>query len=286
MKQLKISNSITKRESLSVEKYLQELSREGMISVDDEITLAQRIQEGSHEAWEKMTLANLRFVVSVAKQYQNQGIPLCDLISEGNIGLMRAAKRFDSTRGFKFISYAVWWIRQAVMQSLAEQGRLVRLPLNQVGAQSKVNKAIRHFMQSYERNPSVGELAEALDLPLEKIYDTINVSGGHISLDAPFVEGEENSLLDVLADNDEPETDHILMNESLSHEIERVLNTLTEREREILRFFFGIGRPQLSLEEIAGKFNLTRERVRQIKERSIRHLRCHSKCKNLKVFLG
>ncbi len=288
MRQLKITKSITNRESASLDKYLQEIGREDLISVDEEVKLAQRIRKGDHAALEKLTRANLRFVVSVAKQYQNQGLSLPDLINEGNLGLIKAAEKFDETRGFKFISYAVWWIRQSILQALAEQSRIVRLPLNQVGSLNKINKAFSRFEQENERRPSAEELAEELDLPIDKISDTIKISGRHISVDAPFVEGEDNSLLDVLVNDDSPIADRSLINESLNKEIERTLDSvLAEREREIIKMFFGIGGVQeMTLEEIGDKFGLTRERVRQIKEKAIRRLRDKSKSKLLKVYLG
>lgn len=287
MRQLKITKSITNRESQSLDKYLQEIGREELITADQEVELAQRIKQGDQLALEKLTRANLRFVVSVAKQYQNQGLTLPDLINEGNLGLIKAAQRFDETRGFKFISYAVWWIRQSILQALAEQSRIVRLPLNQVGSLNKINKAFSKLEQEFERAPSAEELAQALDLPEDKIKDTIKVSGRHISVDAPFVDGEDNSLLDVLVNNDSPKADRELMQESLQREIERSLSTLTERERDVIRLFFGIGMQHgLTLEEIGGKFDLTRERVRQIKEKAIRRLRHTSRSKLLKSYLG
>lgn len=287
MRQLKITKSITNRESASLDKYLQEIGREELISVDEEVKLAQRIRKGDRAALEKLTRSNLRFVVSVAKQYQNQGLSLPDLINEGNLGLIKAAEKFDETRGFKFISYAVWWIRQSILQALAEQSRIVRLPLNQVGALGKINKALSKFEQENERRPSAEELAEELDIPFEKISDTIKISGRHISVDAPFVEGEDNSLLDVLVNDDSPIADSTLINESLNKEIDRALDSmLQEREREIIKMFFGIGCQEMTLEEIGDKFGLTRERVRQIKEKAIRKLRNNSKNKLLKVYLG
>ncbi|MDR1581999.1 MAG: RNA polymerase sigma factor RpoD/SigA [Prevotellaceae bacterium] len=286
MRQLKITKSITNRESASLDKYLQEIGREELISVEEEVELAQRIKKGDQEALEKLTRANLRFVVSVAKQYQNQGLSLPDLINEGNLGLIKAAEKFDETRGFKFISYAVWWIRQSILQALAEQSRIVRLPLNQVGSLNKINKALAKFEQENERTPSSEELSIILDIPQEKVSDTIRVSGRHVSVDAPFVDGEDNSLLDVLVNNDSPNADRGLLNESLSKEIERALSTLTERERDIVRYFFGIGTQEMTLEEIGEQFGLTRERVRQIKEKAIRRLRHSSRSKLLKSYLG
>ena len=286
MRQLKITKSITNRESASLDKYLQEIGKEDLITVEEEVELAQRIRKGDQKALEKLTRANLRFVVSVAKQYQNQGLSLPDLINEGNLGLIKAAEKFDETRGFKFISYAVWWIRQSILQALAEQSRIVRLPLNQVGSLNKINKAFSRFEQENERRPSPEELADSLDLPAEKVADTLRVSGRHISVDAPFVEGEDNSLLDVLVNDDSPIADRTLINESLSTEVERALSTLTERERDIIKLFFGINTQEMTLEEIGEKFGLTRERVRQIKEKAIRSLRHSSRSKLLKTYLG
>ena len=286
MRQLKITKSITNRESASLDKYLQEIGREELITVEEEVELAGRIRNGDRAALEKLTRANLRFVVSVAKQYQNQGLSLPDLINEGNLGLIKAAEKFDETRGFKFISYAVWWIRQSILQALAEQSRIVRLPLNQVGSLNKINKALQHFEQQYERKPSAEELAEELDIPVDKIADTLKMSGRHISVDAPFVEGEDNSLIDVMVNEDSPNADRGLINESLSKEIDRALATLTDREAEIIRKFFGIGVPEMTLEEIGEEFGLTRERVRQIKEKAIRRLRNNSRSKLLKTYLG
>lgn len=287
MRQLKITKSITNRESQSLEKYLQEIGREELITAEEEVILAAKIREGDQRALDRLTKANLRFVVSVAKQYQNQGLSLPDLINEGNLGLIKAAKRFDETRGFKFISYAVWWIRQSILQALAEQSRIVRLPLNQVGSLNKISKAYSKLEQEFEREPSADELASILELPSEKIADTMKVSGKHISMDAPFVQGEENSLLDVLENQDSPRADNFLMNESLQKEIERSLSTLTEREREVIKLFFGIGMNHgLTLEEIGAKFDLTRERVRQIKEKAIRRLRHKSRSRLLKAYLG
>lgn len=287
MRQLKITKSITNRESASLDKYLQEIGKEDLITADMEVILAQKIKAGDQAALEKLTKANLRFVVSVAKQYQNQGLTLPDLINEGNLGLIKAAQRFDETRGFKFISYAVWWIRQSILQALAEQSRIVRLPLNQVGSLNKINKAFSALEQKFEREPSAEELSEVLEIPEEKISDTMRVSGRHVSMDAPFVQGEDNSLLDVLVNHDSPRADTTLMNESLQKEIERSLSTLTERERDVVKLFFGIGMNHgLTLEEIGAKFDLTRERVRQIKEKAIRRLRHTSRSKLLKAYLG
>jgi len=286
MRQLKITKSITNRESASLDKYLQEIGKEELITVEEEVELAQRIKRGDQTALEKLTRANLRFVVSVAKQYQNQGLSLPDLINEGNLGLIKAAGKFDETRGFKFISYAVWWIRQSILQALAEQSRIVRLPLNQVGSLNKINKAYSKFEQENERKPSPEELADSLELPADKVSDTLRVSGRHISVDAPFVEGEDNNLLDVLVNNDSPNADKNLIKESLAREIERALSTLTERENDIIRMFFGIGCQEMTLEEIGERFGLTRERVRQIKEKAIRRLRHTSRSKLLKSYLG
>ena len=286
MRQLKITKSITNRESASLDKYLQEIGKEELITVEEEVELAQRIKKGDQAALEKLTRANLRFVVSVAKQYQNQGLSLPDLINEGNLGLIKAAEKFDETRGFKFISYAVWWIRQSILQALAEQSRIVRLPLNQVGSLNKINKAYSKFEQEHERKPSPEELAKELDLPADKVADTLRVSGRHVSVDAPFVDGEDNSLLDVLVNNDSPNADRSLIDESLAREIDRALATLTEREADIIRMFFGIGCQEMTLEEIGERFGLTRERVRQIKEKAIRRLRHTSRSKLLKSYLG
>ncbi|MDD4777076.1 MAG: RNA polymerase sigma factor RpoD/SigA [Fermentimonas sp.] len=286
MRQLKITKSITNRESASLDKYLQEIGREDLITVEEEVELAQAIKKGDRQALEKLTRANLRFVVSVAKQYQNQGLSLPDLINEGNLGLIKAAEKFDETRGFKFISYAVWWIRQSILQALAEQSRIVRLPLNQVGSLNKISKAFQKFEQENERRPSAEELSVVLDIPVEKVTDSLKVSGRHISMDAPFVEGEDNSLLDVLVNDDAPIADRKLINESLQKEIDRALSTLTERESDIIKMFFGIGCQEMTLEEIGDKFQLTRERVRQIKEKAIRRLRQDSRSKLLKSYLG
>ena len=286
MRQLKITKSITNRESASLDKYLQEIGKEELITVEEEVELAQRIKNGDQRALEKLTRANLRFVVSVAKQYQNQGLSLPDLINEGNLGLIKAAEKFDETRGFKFISYAVWWIRQSILQALAEQSRIVRLPLNQVGSLNKINKAFAKFEQENERKPTSEELGKQLDLPSEKVSDTLRVSGRHVSVDAPFVTGEENSLLDVLENSDSPSADNGLIDESLGREIARALATLTERERDIIRYFFGISCQEMTLEEIGDKFGLTRERVRQIKEKAIRRMRHTSRSKLLKAYLG
>lgn len=285
MRQLKITKSITNRESASLDKYLQEIGRKDLITVDEEVELAQKIKQGDQAALDKLVSANLRFVVSVAKQYQNQGLSLPDLIDEGNLGLIKAAQKFDETRGFKFISYAVWWIRQSILQALAEQSRIVRLPLNQVGSLNKIGKALQRFEQENERRPSPAELAEQLDVPVEKIAYTMKVSGRHVSVDAPFVDGEDNSLLDVLPNEDSPMADSSLTQESLSKEVNRALEQLNPRERDILKMFFGIGCQEMTLEEIGAKFDLTRERVRQIKEKAIRRLK-GQKSKLLKSYLG
>lgn len=284
MRQLKISKSITTRNE-TLDKYLQEISREPMITVNEEVELAQRIRQGDRAALEKLTLANLRFVVSVAKQYQNQGMSLSDLINEGNIGLLKAAEKFDETRGFKFISYAVWWIRQSILQALAEQSRNIRLPLNQVGLLNKISKESAQFEQRYERRPTSEELSDILDIPAEKIDEALSHSGSSLSIDAPFEEGESNSLLDVLPSSATPTTDKSLMNESLATEIDRALSTLTDREKEILQMLFGIGCQEMTLEEIGDHFGLTRERVRQVKEKALRRLRSTSRSTLLKTYL-
>jgi RNA polymerase primary sigma factor len=288
MRQLKITKSITNRESQSLDKYLQDIGKEELITAEEEVELARKIRTGDQKSLEKLTRANLRFVVSVAKQYQNQGLTLPDLINEGNLGLIKAAQKFDETRGFKFISYAVWWIRQSILQALAEQARIVRLPLNQVGSLNKINKAFSRLEQEFERQPSAEELAEALEVPEDKIKESLSVSGRHVSMDAPLSSAEDGgTLMDVMANPDSPKADHALMAESLQKEIERSLSTLTDKEREIIRLFFGIGMNHgLTLEEIGAKFNLTRERVRQIKEKAIRRLRHTSRNKLLKAYLG
>lgn len=287
MRQLKISKQITNRESQSLDKYLQEIGKVDLITAEEEVQLAKRIQQGDQRALEKLTKANLRFVVSVAKQYQNQGLTLGDLINEGNLGLIKAGMRFDETRGFKFISYAVWWIRQSILQALAEQSRIVRLPLNRVGSLNKISKAFSVLEQQFEREPTAAELADMLDMTATDVEDTMSVSGRHISVDAPFSDGEENSLLDVMVSDDEPRPDSGLMSESLRREVERALTTLTKREADVLRYYFGLGGiAPLTLEEIGEKFLLTRERVRQIKEKSIRRLRNTSRSRALKVYLG
>ena len=284
MRQLKISTSITTR-SETLDKYLQDISRQPMITVNEEVELAQRIRQGDRAALEKLTLANLRFVVSVAKQYQNQGMSLTDLINEGNIGLLKAAEKYDETRGFKFISYAVWWIRQSILQALAEQSRNIRLPLNQVGLLNKISKESAQFEQRYERRPTSEELSDILDIPAEKIDEALSHSGSLLSVDAPFEEGESNSLLDVLPSSATPTTDKSLMNESLATEIDRALSTLSEREKEILQMLFGIGCQEMTLEEIGDHFGLTRERVRQVKEKALRRLRSTSRSTLLKTYL-
>ena len=287
MRQLKITKQITNRETASLDMYLADIGRVELITAEEEVILAQKIRNKDQHALDKLVKANLRFVVSVSKQYQNQGLSLPDLINEGNLGLIKAARRFDETRGFKFISYAVWWIRQSILQALAEQSRIVRLPLNQVGSLNKINKAYSKLEQEFEREPSAEELAELLDLPIDKVSDTMKVSGRHVSMDAPFANGEESSLLDVLVNLDSPKADSGLMMESLSKEIDRALSTLTERERDVVKLFFGIGLNHgLTLEEIGDKFDLTRERVRQIKEKAIRRLRHSSRSKLLQQYLG
>ena len=287
MRQLKIQKSITNRESASLEKYLQEIGHEELLTVDEEVELAQKIRKGDRKALDRLTKANLRFVVSVAKQYQNQGLSLPDLINEGNVGLIKAAEKFDETRGFKFISYAVWWIRQSILQAIAEQSRIVRLPLNQVGSVNKINRELNKFEQEHERRPSADEIADRIDLPEDKIAEALKVNNNHhVSVDAPFVEGEDNSLLDVLTNDDIPSTDKALVQESLRDEIGRALEILNERERKVVKAFFGIGMPEMTLEEIGDKYNLTRERVRQIKEKAIRRLRHNTKNRLLKSYLG
>ena len=287
---LRISKQYTNRESQSLDKYLQEIGKVDLLTPDEEIELAKKIKAGgggAQLALEKLTKANLRFVVSVAKQYQNQGLSLGDLINEGNLGLIKAAKRFDETRGFKFISYAVWWIRQSILQALAEQSRIVRLPLNRVGALNKIGKKFSELEQSYEREPSASELAEELDMTLFEVADTLKISGRHISVDAPFAQGEDNRLLDVIQDDRQPNPDNTLLTESLKVEVRRALATLSEREAEVIRLYFGLDREHsLTLEEIGEKFNLTRERVRQIKEKAIRRLRHASRSKQLRSYLG
>ncbi|MBO7119980.1 MAG: sigma-70 family RNA polymerase sigma factor [Bacteroidaceae bacterium] len=287
MRQLKITKSITSRDSASLDKYLQEIGREQLLPVEEEVELSQRIRKGDRRALDKLVRANLRFVVSVAKQYQNQGLSLPDLINEGNVGLIKAAEKFDETRGFKFISYAVWWIRQTILQALAEQSRIVRLPLNQVSAVNKITKAMTKFEQEYERKPSADELAELVNELPEKISDSLRASGRHVSVDAPFIEGEENSLLDVMVNTDSPMADKGLVSESLSTEIDRALGVLNEREKQIIERSFGINnQPEMTLEEIGETFGLTRERVRQIREKAIRKLRAGSRNSLLRSYLG
>ena len=286
MRQLKITKSITSRDSASLDKYLQEIGREGLLTVDEEVELSQRIRKGDRQALDKLVRANLRFVVSVAKQYQNQGLSLPDLINEGNVGLIKAAEKFDETRGFKFISYAVWWIRQTILQALAEQSRIVRLPLNQVSAVNKISKAMTKFEQENERKPSPDELAELVNELPEKINDSLRASDRHVSVDAPFVEGEENSLLDVMVNTDSPMADKALVKESLNTEIARALSMLNERERDIVEMSFGINHQEMTLEEIGERFGLTRERVRQIREKAIRKLRQGSRNSLLRYYLG
>ena len=286
MRQLKISKSITNRESASLDKYLQEIGHEELLTTDEEVELAQRIRKGDKRALERLTKANLRFVVSVAKQYQNQGLSLPDLINEGNVGLIKAAEKFDETRGFKFISYAVWWIRQSILQAIAEQSRLVRLPLNQVGSVNKITRELNKFEQEHERKPSVDEIAERVDLPEDKIADAMKANSRHVSMDAPIADGEDSSMIDFLS-GDSSNTDRELAIESLKAEVSRILKLLTDKEQKVLRAFFGIdGSPEMTLDEIGGKYNLTRERVRQIKEKALRRLRRNTKNKLLKSYLG
>ena len=286
MRQLKISKSITNRESASLEKYLQEIGHQDLLTADEEVEQAQQIRKGDRKALERLTKANLRFVVSVAKQYQNKGLSLPDLINEGNLGLIKAAERYDETRGFKFISYAVWWIRQSILQAIAEQSRIVRLPLNQVGSVNRIARELNKFEQENERKPSVEEMADRIDLPEEKIAEAMKINTNHVSMDAPFADGEDNSLLDFLPNTDSPSTDNVLDQESLRTEIGRVLDVLNDREQKVIKAFFGIGMQEMTLEEIGDKYNLTRERVRQIKEKAIRRLRYNTKSKTLKTYLG
>lgn len=286
MRQLKISKSITNRESASLDKYLQEIGHEELLTTDQEVELAQRIRKGDKRALERLTKANLRFVVSVAKQYQNQGLSLPDLINEGNVGLIKAAEKFDETRGFKFISYAVWWIRQSILRAIAEQSRLVRLPLNQVGSVNKITRELNKFEQEHERKPSVDEIAERVDLPEDKIADAMKANSRHVSMDAPIADGEDSSMIDFLS-GDSSNTDRELAIESLKAEVSRILKLLTDKEQKVLRAFFGIdGSPEMTLDEIGEKYNLTRERVRQIKEKALRRLRRNTKNKLLKSYLG
>ncbi|MCK0122902.1 RNA polymerase sigma factor RpoD/SigA [Gelidibacter salicanalis] len=287
MRQLKITKQVTNRESKSLDKYLQDISKLPLITADEEVELAQRIRTGDQEALDKLTTSNLRFVVSVAKQYQNQGLTLPDLINEGNAGLVKAAKRFDETRGFKFISYAVWWIRQAILQALAEQSRIVRLPLNKIGSINKINKAYSFLEQAHERPPSAEEIATELDLTVKDVKQSMKNSGRHISMDAPLKEGETSSLYDVVSSGDSPNPDRNLMTESLSLEIDRALNTLSQKESDVIRLNFGLSnQPPMTLDEIGKTFDLTRERVRQIREKGIRRLKHTSKSKILKTYLG
>ncbi len=286
MRQLKITQSITNRESASLDKYLQDIGHEELLTTDEEVELAQRIKKGDRKALEKLTKANLRFVVSVAKQYQNHGLSLPDLINEGNMGLIKAAEKFDETRGFKFISYAVWWIRQSILQAIAEQSRIVRMPLNQVGSASKINRVLNEFEQQHERRPSIDEIADKVDIPHDKIEDAMNINTRHISVDAPLSDGDTNNLLDVLQNEDSPMADKTLVMESLRDEIKRALQTLNERERMVTEAFLGINQPEMTLEEIGARHGLTRERVRQIKEKAIRKLRKNTKNKLLKSYLG
>lgn len=287
MRQLKISKSITNRETASLDKYLQDIGREELITAEEEVELARRIRSGDDKALDKLVKANLRFVVSVAKQYQNQGLSLPDLINEGNLGLIKAAQRFDETRGFKFISYAVWWIRQSILQALAEQSRLVRLPLNQVGSLNKIKKATSRLEQEYERPPSVEEIAQKLDIPEHKLDKAMRITTRYVSMDAPIAEDEDTKFLDIFVSEDTPRTDTNLMRESLNKEIQRSLSTLTEKERDVINLYYGIGMNHgLTLDEIGAKFNLTRERVRQIKEKAIRRLKHTSRSKLLKAYLG
>jgi RNA polymerase primary sigma factor len=287
MRQLKISKQITNRESQSLDKYLQEIGKVSLVSIDEEVILAQRIREGDQMALEKLTKANLRFVVSVSKQYQNQGLTLGDLINEGNLGLIKAAKRFDETKGFKFISYAVWWIRQSILQALAEQSRIVRLPLNRVGSLNKISRSFSELEQKFEREPSPDEIAELLELSTSEVVDTLKVGGRHVSMDAPFVQGEENRLLDVMANEDAESPDAGLLDDSLRREVQRALSTLTLREADVVTLHFGLnGHAARTLEEIGEQFSLTRERVRQIKEKAIRRLKHTTRSKALKPYLG
>ena len=286
MRQLKITKSITNRKEPSLNRYLQEIGSEPPLTIEEEIDLAQRIKKGDRRALDKLTKANLRFVVSVAKQYQNQGLSLSDLINEGNMGLIKAAEKFDEPRGFKFISYAVWWIRQSILQAIAEKSKMIKLPLNQVGTASKISHASSKFEQEFERRPSLNEIADTLDLPEEKIEEAINASGRAVSVDAPLSDSEGNSLIDVIPNDSIPDTDEEMLMESLREEISRALNFLDERERVVIESYFGIGQPELTLEEIAKKCELTRERVRQIREKAIRKLRNNTKNKLLKSYLG
>ena len=287
MRQLKITKQVTNRETASLDKYLQEIGKVDLITAEEEVELAQRIKKGDQFALEKLTKANLRFVVSVAKQYQNQGLTLPDLINEGNLGLIKAAQRFDETRGFKFISYAVWWIRQSILQALAEQSRIVRLPLNKIGSINKINKTYAFLEQAHERAPSAEEIAKELDMTVNDVKESLKNSGRHVSMDAPLVEGEDSNLYDVLKSGESPNPDKGLLHESLQTEIERALETLTPREADVVRLYFGLGEQHaMTLEEIGETFDLTRERVRQIKEKAIRRLKHTSRSKILKTYLG
>ena len=286
MRQLKIIKSITNRENASLDKYLQEIGHEELISAEEEVGLAHRIKNGDRKALEKLTKANLRFVVSVAKQYQNQGLSLPDLINEGNIGLLKAAEKFDETRGFKFISYAVWWIRQSILQAIAEQSRVVRLPLNQVGSVNKIKRILNQFEQENERRPSIDEIAEQTDMPHEKIEDVLKVDTHQVSVDAPMTEGDGASMLDFMPNDSEPSTDNELVMESMREEIALALSVLNERERNVVEAFYGINQPECTMEEIGNKYGLTRERVRQIREKAIRKLKQNTKNKLLKAYLG
>lgn len=287
MRQLKISKQVTNRDTASFDKYLQEIGRVDLITADQEVELASRIKKGDNAALERLVKANLRFVVSVAKQYQNQGLSLPDLVNEGNLGLIKAAQRFDETRGFKFISYAVWWIRQSILQALAEQARIVRLPLNKIGSLNKINRTFSNLEQEFEREPSTDEIAEALELSPDEVKDSLMNAGKHVSMDAPLIDGEEANMYDVLRGEDSPNPEDGLLHDSLKKEIERALSTLTPRESDVIRLFFGLeGRPAMTLEEIGERFDLTRERVRQIKEKAIRRLKQQSRSKQLKTYLG
>jgi RNA polymerase primary sigma factor len=287
MRQLKITKQVTNRETASLDKYLQEIGKVDLITADEEVELAQLIKAGDQRALEKLTKANLRFVVSVAKQYQNQGLTLPDLINEGNLGLIKAAKRFDETRGFKFISYAVWWIRQSILQALAEQSRIVRLPLNKIGSINKINKMYAFLEQENERPPSAEEIAKKLDMTVNDVKESMKNSGRHVSMDAPLIEGEDSNLYDVLNSGESPNPDKTLLHESLRIEINRALETLTPREADVVKLYFGLGEHQpMTLEEIGETFDLTRERVRQIKEKAIRRLKHTSRSKSLMTYLG
>lgn len=287
MRQLKISKQVTNRDTASLDKYLQEIARVGLITAEEEVILAQKIKQGDRAALEKLTKANLRFVVSVSKQYQNQGLSLPDLINEGNLGLMKAARRFDETRGFKFISYAVWWIRQSILQALAEQARIVRLPLNKIGTINKINKAFSLLEQKLEREPFPHEIAELLDMSEEEVKESLKNAGRHVSMDAPLIQGEENDMYEVLTNDEADMPENNLLYDSLKNEIERAISTLTPREAEVIRYYFGLGGLQPhTLEEIGEKLDLTRERARQIKEKALRRLKHFSRCKNLKPYLG